>query len=90
MRKFTNIYIKFTKDAKYPNHTKYAKHVKCLKCAKYNIHKIHQSMMFVCLSVTARKGTTTFVNLLFVASTFGLKPVSSTDKISKKSQQDSK
>ena len=46
--------------------------------------------MFVCFSVTARKGTTTFVNLLFVASTFGLKPVSSTDKISKKSQQNPK
>ena len=85
--------MKFTKGAKYPKYTKYgkyAKHAKCLKYAKYNIHKIHQSMMFVCLSVTARKGTTTFVNLLFVASTFGLKPVSSTDKISKKSQQDSK
>ena len=46
-------------------------------------------MMFVCLSVTARKGTT-FLNLLFVASPFGLKPVSSTDKRSKKSQQNSK
>ena len=46
-------------------------------------------LMFVCLSVTARKGTT-FLNLLFVASTFGLKPVSSTDKRSKKSQQNSK
>ena len=46
--------------------------------------------MFVCFSVTARKGTTTFVNLLFVASTFGLKPVSSTDKIPKKNQQNSK
>ena len=47
------------------------------------------NMMFVCFSVTAGKGTT-FLNLLFVASTFGLKPVSSTDKRSKKSQQNSK
>ena len=39
MPKFTkNIYIKLTKDAKYPKYTKYeiySKHAKCLKYKKY-------------------------------------------------------